>query len=296
MVKLNIAVIGFGRVGRACALALRNTDYLAMAGVVRRPTSPIKLPDPLGEIPVVTHVRDLKRVDVALICVPADVVLGVARELLQAEIPVVECAVLEGHALEMHYDAIGDAARHHNTRAIVGAGWNPGMLPLFERAFTTLIPDSHTKRTSRPGASLHHTEVVEGIEGVKGALATETRDWQGQLTRYVYVELAKGAKGVRGAKGSEGASLDKVEAALAADPLFVGEQTHVFEVESIATLEEEGRGIMLERIGTERTGAHATLLLEGRFDVPTFAARVMLDAAKRIPSLKPGAHRYSLWG
>jgi diaminopimelate dehydrogenase len=290
MAKLNIAVIGFGRVGRACAVALRNTDYLALAGVVRRPVSPMKLPDPLGKIPVVTHIRDLKRVDVALICVPAEIVLGVACELLQAGIPIVENAVLEGPSLETHYDAIGNAACHHHTCAIVGAGWNPGILPLFERAFTTLIPDGRTKHSSRPGASLHHTEVVEGIEGVKGALATETRDVQGQLTRYVYVELVKNAK------DSGGISLDRIEATLTADPLFVGEQTHVFEVESIAALEEEGRGILLERTGTERTGTHATLLLEGRFDVAAFTARVMLDAAQRILSLKPGAHRYSLWG
>ncbi len=124
-----------------------------------------------------------------------------------------------------------------------------------------------------------------------GALATETRDMQGQLTRYVYVELEKGTK------GSGGTSLEAVEAALTAEPLFIGEQTLVFEVESIAAFEEEDRGILLERTGTERTDAHATLLFEGRFDVPTFTARgVMVDAAKRIPSLKPGAHRYSLWG
>jgi diaminopimelate dehydrogenase len=212
----------------------------------------MKLRDPLGEVPVVTHVRDLKRVDMALICVPAGAVLGVARELLQAQIPIVECAVLEGHTLERHYSAIGDAARHHSVPAIVEAGWNPGTLPLFEGAFTTLVPDGYTKCTNRPGAGLHHTEAAESIQGVKGALAT--------------------------------------------DPLFVGEQTCVFEVDSIAALEEEGRGILLERVGTERTGAHAALLLEGRFDVPTFTARVMVDAAKCIPSLKPGAHRYSLWG
>ncbi|SDZ00337.1 NAD(P)-binding domain-containing protein [Nitrosomonas sp. Nm58] len=290
MVKLNIAIIGFGRVGGACALALRHADELALAGVVRCPSSPMKLRDPLGGVPVVTHVRDLKRVDMALICVPAGAVLGVARELLQAQIPIVECAVLEGHTLERHYSAIGDAARHHSVPAIVGAGWNPGILPLFEGAFTTLVPDGYTKRTNRPGAGLHHTEAAESIQGVKGALATETRDTQGQLARYVYVELEKSIK------GSAGTSLEAVKAALAADPLFVGEQTCVFEVDSIAALEEEERGILLERVGTERTGAHAALLLEGRFDVPTFTARVMVDAAKCIPSLKPGAHRYSLWG
>lgn len=293
MAKLNIAVIGFGRVGRACALALHNGEDLALVGVVRRPASPLKLPDPLGYVPVVAHVRDRKRVDVALVCVPAEVVPGVARELLQARIPIIENAMLEGHALKAHYDALGDAARHHGVPAMVGAGWNPGMLSLFEHAFTTLVPDGHTKRTNRPGASLHHTEAVESIKGVKGALATEIRDAQGQLTRYVYVELEKGKKG---SKDTDGTSLDAIEAALIADPLFVGEQTRVFDVESIAALEEEGRGILLERTGTERTGAHATLLLEGRFDVPTFAARVMVDAAKRIPGLKPGLHHYALWG
>ena len=41
-------------------------------------------------------------------------------------------------------------------------------------------------------------------------------------------------------------------------------------------------------------GAHPSLLREARFDVPTFAARVMLDAARRLSQLGPGAHRYSL--
>lgn len=284
MTKLNIAVIGFGRLGRACLFALHSSDDLIPAGVVRRPGSPMKLPEPFGPIPVATHVRDLKRVDVALVCVPTEAILGVARELLQARIPIVECAVFEGHARQAHYNAIGDAARHHGMPAIIEAGWNPGMLPLFERAFTTLVPDGHTKRTNRPAVSLHHTEAVDNLQGVKGALTTETRDVQGQMTRYVYVELVKGT------------TLETIEVALATDPLFAGEQTRVFEVESIAALEEEGRGILLERTGTERTGAHATLLLEGRFDVATFAARVMVDAAKRIQSLRPGAHHYSFWG
>jgi diaminopimelate dehydrogenase len=76
--------------------------------------------------------------------------------------------------------------------------------------------------------------------------------------------------------------------------LFAGEETLVFPVDSVLKLEQEGHGILLERRGTARSGAHQNLLLEGRFDVPTFAARVMLDAARRLPSLEADAHRYSL--
>jgi diaminopimelate dehydrogenase len=101
--------------------------------------------------------------------------------------------------------------------------------------------------------------------------------------RYVYAELANGADAAA------------VQAELAADPLFAGEETLLFPVERIAALEEEGHGCLLERRGTARSGAHQNLLLEARFDVATFAARVMLDASRRLWQLKPRAHRYSLW-
>ena len=52
--------------------------------------------------------------------------------------------------------------------------------------------------------------------------------------------------------------------------------------------------VMLTRVDPARSGAHQNLLLEGRFDVATFAARVMLDAARWLPTLSAGAHRYSL--
>jgi diaminopimelate dehydrogenase len=280
--KSNVAVIGFGRLGRACALALQDLDDLALAGVVRRSTSPTGLCPPFAQASVVVHVRELPRVEVALVCVPAEAATGVACELLQAHIPVVECAALEGQAQEAHYDAIARAARHHRVAAVVGAGWDPGMLSLFHRAFETLIPHGRTESTRRPGASLHHSEAVAGIEGVKDALVTESRDTEGRPTRYVYLELAKGAK------------LDAVEATLAADPLFAGERTLAFEVESAAALEAEGRGVLLERLGAPRGGPHGRLLLEARFDLSTFAARVMLDAAKRIRGLGADAHRYAL--
>jgi len=279
-----LAIIGFGQLGRACAEAIAGCQDVELAGVVRRTGSDKALAPPFRHVRVVDHVRDLDFVHAVLLCVPATLVAGVARELLQERLPVVECAMLEGHALEAHDKAIADAAHLRRVAAVIGAGWNPGMLPLLQRAFDVLIPKGHSSLTQRPGARLlHHTEAATNIAGVRAALATEYRDADGRLKRYVYVELLKGAK------------VETIGAALAADPLFAGEQTLVFPVESVAALEEEGRGILLERRGVARSGAHQNLLLEGRFDVRTFAARVMLDAARRLPNLKPGAHRYSLW-
>jgi diaminopimelate dehydrogenase len=279
MTRRRVAIIGLGRVGTACLEAIRSTPDIEPAGVVRRPASGAA---PHG-VRTAAHVRDLDRVDAALVCLPATGVAGVARELLQARIAVVECAILEGGALDEHYSAIRDAAHDHRTPAIVGAGWNPGMLPLLRRAFEVLIPAGHTSIIDRPGASLHHTEAVRNVHGVCDALVTEYRNATGCMKRYVYAELARGTDPAA------------VQAALTADPLFAGEETLVFPVESVSALEAEGRGVLLERRGTARSGAHQNLLLEARFDVPTFAARVMVDAARRIAWLGPGAHRYSLW-
>jgi len=282
MRRLRLAIVGFGRLGRACAHELDHAADLELAGVVRRAESAGKLPEPFAHVAVAMHLRDLGRVDAALLCVPPTAASGVARELIQLGVALVECAMLEGRALDAHYEAIGHASRDHRVPAVVGAGWDPGMLPLLRRAYEMLIPRGHTTVSARPGVSLHHTEAARNIEGVRAALATEARDAEGRLTRYVYAELAKGADPAR------------VEAALAADPLFAGEPTLLFPVESIAALEEEARGVVLERRGTARSGAHQNILFEARFDVPTFAARVMLDAARRLPHLMPGAHRYAL--
>lgn len=283
MKRTRLAVVGFGRLGSACARAASEAADLELAGVVRRPEPGAKLPAEFASVPLVHHLRDLRSIDAALLCVPAGETLGVAREILQQRTPIVECAMFEADALARHHAALGECAVRHRTAAVVGAGWNPGALGLVERLFALLIPHGSTERSNRPAVSLHHTAAAEGVPGVKGALAGEYRGADGALARYVYVELSRGAK------------LDAVRTAIEADPLFAGERTLVFEVPSLAQLEAEGHGMVLERRGTAARGAHQTLLLEGRFDAATFAARVMLDAVRRLPALGQGAHVYSLW-
>ena len=282
MRRYKLMIVGFGRLGRACAEAALDAHDVDLVGVVTRPT-PAKLPAPFASVPVAGHPRDLSHPEAVLLCVPSEVATGVAGDLLQQRLPLVECAFLEGRELDAHYDAIGEAAKRHRVPVVVGAGWSPGMLPLLGRAFDILIPHGRTETRDRPGSSLHHAEAARLVSGVKDALATELRDAAGAMKRYLYVELERGA------------SLDAVREAFARDPLFAGEQTEVFEVDSVASIDEASQGVVLERLGTARSGAHQNLLLEARFDAHTFAARTMLDAARRLERLQPGAHRYSLW-
>ncbi len=276
MKKRQIAVIGLGRLGHRCAELLLDDPTLGLAGVVRR--TPAQL-DWLGNLPVVGHFTELKQVDAALLCVPADSVQGQARELLQHRIPLVECARLHGDAFIAHHEEMQRMAHLYRATAIVGAGSDPGILSLFRSQFALLLPHGHTRSSLHAGTSLHHSLAAEGIEGVRKALALEQKSQDGTLQRYVYVELEPGADAAA------------VEQAIRRDPLYLDEETLVFPVDSVAGLEAE-RGLLLERHAASSNSSHAALLLEARFDEIELAARMMLAGARALPLplLQHGAH------
>jgi len=95
-------------------------------------------------------------------------------------------------------------------------------------------------------------------------------------------------------KQQQGANIGAVTQAIEADPLLVDAAVHVCAVPDLAALEAAGLGIVLERRATATAGRHESLLLEARFDVSAFAARVMLDAARGLAGLGPGTHQYAL--
>jgi diaminopimelate dehydrogenase len=153
-----------------------------------------------------------------------------------------------------------------------------------------LDPDGYTEISHRVGVSLHHTAIARQIAGVKEALCTEQRATDGRRQRYVYVELEQGVDAAR------------VSDAIRADPLFLSDETLVFPVENIAALEQEGRGVLLERRGAPGRLGHQQFLLEARYDESLLTAHMMIAAARSLPQLQPGAHSFldlrlsSLWG
>jgi diaminopimelate dehydrogenase len=287
MKKTRLVIIGLGNVGRKCVEAIMSDSTVVLAGVVRRIDS---APAPWLKAPAVTHISELNEVDAALICVPADEVMGIAQGLLQGRIPIVECARLHGESFLEHKSDIHRAALRHKVPAIVGAGCDPGALSLFRSQFALLAPRGHTETRLHTGTSLHHTLAAAGIQGVRKALATECTSVGGALQRYVYVELEPSADAAA------------VEDAIVNDPLFLDEQTQVFAVPSIAALEETNHGVTLERRAAPGDASHASWLLEARYDEAGLAARMMLAAARALPFLQAGAYSLldlppgMLWG
>ena len=291
MKAMRVAIMGFGKLGHACAQAILPEEELVLVGIVRRPeTASEPLPPDLRAVRSVTHIRELKEVDAALVCLPREFVLPAAHELLQQGIQVVECARFESGDLLIHKNEIGHLASRFEIPAIVGAGWDPGAMSLLRGLFALLTPKGHTETSHRTGASLHHATAALSVRGVRDALCTEVYTPGRERQRYVYVELDRGA------------NFAEVEAAIRSDPLFLNEETLVFAVDRISALEDEGHGVLMKRYGTAGTTAHQLLMLEARFSEWALAAQCMVAAARALPSCKgrvyslydlpPGA----LWG
>jgi diaminopimelate dehydrogenase len=280
--RRRLAIIGLGRVGLACGKAITAAEDLAVAGIVRRPSSLNQpLPPPLQGARIATDASEIDAIDAALICLPPRLVLETATDLLQHRVPIVEAAILPAAERRLHREAIHRVAHRHRTAAIIGAGWDPGVLSLFRGLFAVLTPKGHSETRDRPGISLHHTLAARALPGIRDALCTDLRAEGGRMQRYVYVELEPGVDAQAAVQ------------AVQSDPLFMDEETLVIPVNSLAELEQEGHGVVLERLGLAAGEAHQRFLLEGRFDLVSAAAQIMVAAARALPSLGPGAHRLS---
>jgi diaminopimelate dehydrogenase len=284
-------VIGLGRVGRLCAEAALRDEQVMLAGIVRRAASVGgKVPPNLAGVPIAGYIGELRDVHAALVCVPTAATAAVAGEVLQHGIAVVESAVLHGEAFQRHKAELNRVALHHRRPAILGAGWDPGALSLFRALFGLLAPKGQSEMSHRPGVHLHHSTLAGAVPGVRAALAL---DFPGGLQRgqhYIYVEAEAGA------------DFEQIAATIRADPLLAGETVFVFPVESVADLEEQGHGVVVERRGAAVGTGHQQLLLEARFSEAAMTAQVMLAAARALPLCGPGAHSLlsipavALWG
>ncbi len=279
MQRLRLAIIGFGRLGQACAGAIHASDDLALVGLVRRPENLHRpLPEQFAEVPIVSHPSELGDVDAVLICLPTERVREAATELLRHHTPIVEAAAFDIPSRQAHWSALDRMALRRGVAAAVGAGWDPGARGLFEDLFAALCPKGSTTTHDRPGVSLHHSLAARAVPGVRDALCAEFRGADGSSRRYVYLEPLPGADVARAA------------AAIQSDPLFLGQETVVLPVDSVATLEAEGHGVVIERWGRAGGKDHQRFLLEGRFDPVAVAGQMMAAAARALPTLRPGAY------
>ena len=275
MTKIRAAVVGYGNIGRFVVEALETAPDFEIAGVVRRNVA--EIPAEISCYKVVTDIKELGTVDVAILCTPTREVEKYALQYLAMGINTVDSFDIHTSILDLRR-SLDKVAREHGKVAVISAGWDPGSDSVVRTLLQAAAPKGLTHTNFGPGMSMGHTVCVKSKPGVKNALSMTMPKGDGMHRRMVYVEL------------EEGASLDEVARAVKEDPYFASDETHVMAVPSVDEVKDMGHGVHMVRKGVSGKTQNQRFEFNMSINNPALTAQLLVGVARASMRLAPGAY------
>ncbi len=276
MKKIRAAIIGYGNIGHYVLEALQMAGDFEIAGIVRR-AGATDCPDELKEYPVVTNIRQLKDVDVAVLCTPTRSVESYAKDILSLGINTVDSFDIHTGITQLH-KSLSEVAQAHQAVAVISAGWDPGSDSIVRTLLEALAPKGITYTNFGPGMSMGHTVAVKAVPGVKAALSMTIPTGTGIHRRMVYIEL------------EDGYVFENVVTAIKSDPYFVNDETHVKLVPSVDALLDMGHGVNLTRKGVSGKTQNQLFEFNMHINNPALTAQVLVCVARASMRQKSGCY------
>lgn len=276
MKKVRAAIVGYGNIGRYVLEALQVAPDFEVAGVVRRAGAENK-PTELNDYIVVKDIKELQKVDVAILCTPTRSVETYAKEILALGINTVDSFDIHTGITALRRE-LNVCAKEHGTVSIISAGWDPGSDSIVRTMLEAIAPKGITYTNFGPGMSMGHTVAVKAIDGVKAALSMTIPTGTGIHRRMVYIELKDGYK------------FDEVAAAIKSDAYFANDETHVQQVPSVDALLDMGHGVNLTRKGVSGKTQNQLFEFNMRINNPALTAQVLVCVARASMRQQPGCY------
>lgn len=277
MVKIKTAIVGYGNIGRYVLDAVQEAPDLELAGVVRRPSSISNTPLELSNAKVTSNLKELGKIDVAIICAPSREVPKFARETLSMGISTVDSYDIHTNIWELKKE-LDTIAIKNDAVALISAGWDPGSDSVVRALFQAMAPQGVTYTNFGPGMSMGHSTAVKSIPGVKNALSLTIPLGTGVHRRMVYIEL------------KEGFSLEEVTSAIKTDEYFVHDETYVIQVDDVNKLIDMGHGVKMERKGVSGKSHNQLFEFDMKINNPALTAQILVCAARASQKQKPGCY------
>ena len=276
MKKTRAAIVGYGNIGHYTLQALEAAPDFEIAGIVRRNATG-EQPAELAPYKVVSDIRQLEGVDVAILCTPTRSVETYARDILSLGINTVDSFDIHGKipALRQTLSAV---AKDHGAVSIISAGWDPGSDSIVRTLLQAIAPKGITYTNFGPGMSMGHTVAVKAIEGVKAALSMTIPTGEGIHRRMVYIEVKPGYE------------FEKVAAAIKADAYFANDETHVIEVPCVDDVIDMGHGVHLTRKGVSGKTQNQLFSFDMHINNPALTGQVLVCTARAAMRQQPGCY------
>jgi len=276
MKKIRAAIIGYGNIGKYVLEALQASPDFEVAGVVRRSLS-LENPKELAEWPVVTDIRKLADVDVAILCTPTRSVEAYAKAFLAMGIHTVDSFDIHGSIWDLR-TALEKVAKENNSVAVISAGWDPGSDSMVRALMEAAVPKGISYTNFGPGMSMGHTVCVKSKAGVKAALSMTIPLGTGVHRRMVYIEL------------EDGFDFDKVAESIRIDPYFANDETHITQVDNVDALIDMGHGVNMTRKGVSGKTQNQLMEFNMKINNPALTAQILVCVARASFKQAPGAY------
>lgn len=167
--KIRIAILGYGNLGRGIECAIRqNEDMELVAVFTRRDPSTVKV---ASGVPVYSADQLLQKkedIDVLMLCGGSATDLPKQTPEYARYFNVIDS--FDTHAnIPQHFDAVDQAAREGGKVAMISVGWDPGMFSLNRLYANAILRDGSDYTFWGKGVSQGHSDAIRRIPGVKDA-------------------------------------------------------------------------------------------------------------------------------
>ena len=166
-IMINIAILGYGNLGRGVECAIKNTSDMQLSYVfTRRAPETVKI---LTEAATVCHIDELinkqNEIDVLIICGGSATDLPVQTPEYVKYFNVIDS--FDTHAkIPEHFENVNKNAVMSGKIGIISVGWDPGMFSLNRLYANAILPEGKDYTFWGKGVSQGHSDAIRRINGV----------------------------------------------------------------------------------------------------------------------------------
>ncbi len=290
---MNIAIYGYGNLGRGVECAVQQNPDMSLVGVfTRRDPSSIQT---LFGTPVYAAADILSftdRIDVLILCGGSATDLPEMTPALARHFHVVDS--YDTHAtIPSHFAATDAAATESGHVALISGGWDPGLFSLNRLYAAAILPDGWDYTFWGRGVSQGHSDAIRRIDGVVDArqYTVPVEDSLNAVRRGETPQLTTRQKHLRECYvvAAEGADKAAIEQAIKTMPNYFADYDTTVTFVTQEELDREHSGIphggfVIRNGKTGINGAH-THTIEYRLQLdsnPEFTASVLVAYARAV--------------
>ena len=167
---MNIAILGYGNLGRGVEYAIKeNADCELVAVFTRRNPATVKINTPNVPVVNLSETENWKdKIDVMILCGGSATDLPEQTPKFAEMFNVIDS--FDTHAkIPEHFAKVDAAAKNSNHVAIISVGWDPGLFSLARTYSGAILPNGKDYTFWGKGVSQGHSDAVRRIKGVKNA-------------------------------------------------------------------------------------------------------------------------------